>query len=205
MPGAVIAATSARCRTHVAIQPLRKLMPFSTQHRVAVKPFQHTGLERGQALAKDIDWLASSKGIEPLAFKENGPGNSYVKLLRSLAAEDVPAFVCHYYNVNFAHMAGGRMIGKSVSNAILDGAELQFYQYEGDSKEMGDKVKEDIEAAAQSWNEEDRKRSVEQTPQAFSYSGALLQCITQACDCDCPRENVGGAAQSQQEMAGASA
>ena len=37
--------------------------------------------------------------------------------LRELAATSPPAFMCHYYNHYFAHTAGGRMIGKAVSNA----------------------------------------------------------------------------------------
>jgi heme oxygenase (biliverdin-producing, ferredoxin) len=156
----------------------------------AVTPFTSTGLERSDALSRDIEWLCSSKSVEPLAFRESGPGNTYVQKLQSLAAEDIPAFMCHWYNVNFAHTAGGRMIGKAVSDRILDGAELDFYTYNGDVKELGDKVKEDLEAVAQSWTEEDRQRSVEQTPEAFKYSGALLKCITQSCDCDCPRREV---------------
>ena len=160
-------------------------------------PFKHTGLERGAALAQDIQWLCDTKGFEPLAFKEDGPGNQYVKRLNELAASDVPAFMCHYYNINFAHMAGGRMIGKTVSDRLLDGAELAFYQYEGDSQELGGKVKDNIEAVAQTWSEQDRKRSVDQTRDAFSYSGAMLRCITQSCDCDCPRQEAGTQARTQ--------
>ena len=167
------------------------------QHRLlttacayVVVPFQSTGLERGSALARDIDWLCQTKDLEPLAFKVDGPGNTYVQRLQQLADEDIPAFMCHYYNVNFAHTAGGRMIGKAVADKILNGAELDFYKYDGDLDAIKNKVKENIEAVAQTWSEQDRKRSVEQTPDAFSYSGALLKCITQACDCDCPRREV---------------
>lgn len=161
-------------------------------------PFKRTGLERGPALAQDIQWLCDSQGLEPMPFKEDGPGNQYVQRLNELAAKDVPAFMCHYYNINFAHMAGGRMIGKAVSDRLLDGAELAFYEYEGDRQELGDKVKEDIEAVAQSWSEEDRKRSVAETGEAFKYSGAMLRCITQACDCECPRQDAGAQAHSQE-------
>lgn len=36
------------------------------------------------------------------------------RLLQRLAKEDPPAFLCHFYNIYFAHSAGGRMIGKKV-------------------------------------------------------------------------------------------
>lgn len=36
-------------------------------------------------------------------------------LLQRLAKEDPPAFICHFYNIYFAHSAGGRMIGRSHS------------------------------------------------------------------------------------------
>lgn len=151
-------------------------------------PFKSTGLERGVALARDIDFLKTTKGLSPLPIVPSGPGSRYVDFLQSLACDDVPSFLCHYYNIYFAHTAGGAMIGKAVSEAILDGAELEFYKYEGDVKKLGDKVKVDLEAVAQAWKVEDRERSVGQTAAAFTYGGSLLKCITQACECDCPRQ-----------------
>jgi heme oxygenase (biliverdin-producing, ferredoxin) len=154
----------------------------------AVEPFKSTGLERGPALSKDIEWFSTEKLLGPLPDKPNGPGATYVELLQELAKEDTPAFICHYYNVYFAHTAGGRMIGKVVSNALLDGAELEFYKYDGDVKELGDAVKADMEALAATWTADERQRSVDETKNTFKYSGALLKCITQSCDCDCPRD-----------------
>jgi heme oxygenase (biliverdin-producing, ferredoxin) len=154
----------------------------------AVTPFKSTGLERGSALASDIDWLTTTKGLSPLPISPSGPGSRYVDLLHSLARDDVPSFMCHYYNIYFAHTAGGAMIGRAVSEVLLDGMELQFYKYKGDSKELGNKVKADLEAVAQAWAAEARERSVAQTGAAFTYMGSLLKCITQACECDCPRQ-----------------
>lgn len=65
---------------------------------------------------------------------------SLCRLLQRLAKEDPQAFLCHFYNIYFAHSAGGRMIGKKVSEMCLDGAELQFYKYEGDLKDLLEKV-----------------------------------------------------------------
>lgn len=79
--------------------------------------FRNTGLERSDKLAKDLQ-----------CFKEQGytipepstPGTSYACYLEELSEKDPPAFICHFYNVYFAHTAGGRMIGKKVFSCSLD-------------------------------------------------------------------------------------
>lgn len=110
------------------------------------------------------------------------------RYLEALLQDDVPAFMCHYYNINFAHTAGGRMIGTAVSNALFDGHEFEFYKYEGgDPKEIGNGVKDTLQAVAETWTEEDRKRSVDQTADSFKMAGSMMRCMTQSCDCDCPR------------------
>jgi len=58
------------------------------------------------------------------------------RLLRELAAKDPPAFICHFYNIYFAHSAGGRMIGKKVSSMCLDDAQLNFYQWDGELADL---------------------------------------------------------------------
>jgi heme oxygenase len=75
--------------------------------------FQNTGLERAAALSEDLEWFKQTYGIT-IQLKEDSPGHGYVQLLQKLAAEDPPAFICHYYNFYFAHTAGGRMIGSKV-------------------------------------------------------------------------------------------
>ena len=55
------------------------------------------------------------------------PGRT-CRLLRQLADEDPPAFLCHFYNIYFAHTAGGRMIGTKVASMILDSRQLNFYK-----------------------------------------------------------------------------
>lgn len=36
---------------------------------------------------------------------------------QELAAKDAPAFICHWYNLYFAHTAGGLMIGKKAGRS----------------------------------------------------------------------------------------
>jgi len=39
------------------------------------------------------------------------------RLLRQLAKDNPQAFLCHFYNIYFAHTAGGRMIGTKVCHS----------------------------------------------------------------------------------------
>lgn len=118
--------------------------------------------------------------MELLPDLPDGPGSTYVQYLARLADEDIPSFLCHYYNTYFAHMSGGAMIGKSVSDKLLDGFVLEFYKYptEGDPKQsLGATVKANLNSAAESWDPEERQRSIDETKQTFKYSGAILKCI----------------------------
>lgn len=73
--------------------------------------FQNTGLERSAGLTKDLEWFASEGHEIPPVGDE---GNKYAELLKTLAENDPPAFICHFYNVYFAHSAGGKFIGQKV-------------------------------------------------------------------------------------------
>jgi heme oxygenase (biliverdin-producing, ferredoxin) len=96
-------------------------------------PLRSTGLERSAALKEDLDWFVKTyPGMTVPPPGPHGPG--YAAHLRDLAATSMPKFVCHYYNHMFAHTAGGRMIGKSMADKLLDGTTLKFYQWEGDVK-----------------------------------------------------------------------
>jgi heme oxygenase len=79
--------------------------------------FRNTGLERSERLAKDLEWFESQGHTIP----EPGPaGMSYADFLTELSEKNVPAFICHFYNVYFAHSAGGRFIGKRVYSFYLN-------------------------------------------------------------------------------------
>jgi len=79
--------------------------------------FRDTGLERSERLAKDLEWFESQGHTIP----EPGPaGTSYADFLTELSEKNVPAFICHFYNVYFAHSAGGRFIGKRVCSFYLN-------------------------------------------------------------------------------------
>jgi heme oxygenase len=137
-----------------------------------------TGLERVASLDADIAWFKSEHGLEPPALAEDGPGKTYALMLTELAANDPPAFICHFYNVYFAHTAGGRMIGTKLSDMLLDRKELQFYQYGGaDHKPLLDAVRSSIDAAADGWTRDQKDACLNETAASFRMSGALLRAI----------------------------
>jgi len=76
-----------------------------------------------------------------MSATQDGPGMTYARMVADLAATDPPTFICHYYNFYFAHTAGGRMIGKKMSEMLLDSVTLRFYQWEGDVQVHLDKVR----------------------------------------------------------------
>lgn len=140
--------------------------------------FRNTGLERSQALTKDLQWFKTQYGLEPKPLTDDSPGCVYSQVLQRLAKDDPPAFICHFYNIYFAHSAGGRMIGKSISNMLLDKAELEFYKYDGDLKEYLDQVKDILNEVAQNWTDEEKKHCLEETTESFKYSGAVMRSIS---------------------------
>lgn len=144
------------------------------------KLFQNTGLERTPALEQDLQWLQQTYGISQPELKEDGPGLTYVRHLQQLAANDPPAFICHYYNFYFAHTAGGRMIGQKVASMILDSHQLNFYQWDGDLNVMLDAVRGSINKLAESWTPQQKEHCLQETLDTFKCSGQLMQCITEA-------------------------
>lgn len=73
--------------------------------------FRNTGLERSEKLSKDLQWFKEQGYAIP---EPSSPGVTYAEYLKELSEKDPQAFICHFYNIYFAHSAGGRMIGKKV-------------------------------------------------------------------------------------------
>lgn len=44
----------------------------------------------------------------------SSPGLTYAAYLEDLAEKSAPSFLCHLYNIYFAHISGGQAIGKQV-------------------------------------------------------------------------------------------
>ncbi|RLM55132.1 heme oxygenase 1, chloroplastic-like [Panicum miliaceum] len=136
--------------------------------------FRNTGLERSEALKKDLEWFKEQGHTIP---EPSDPGTTYASLLEELSEKDPQAFICHFYNVYFAHTAGGRMIGKKVSEKILNKKELEFYKWEGNLSQLLQEVRNKLNQVASSWSREEKDHCLEETEKSFAYSGALLRHI----------------------------
>lgn len=139
--------------------------------------FKNTGLERTEGLKKDIAWFEKTHGLKaPVA---DGPGSDYAEFLVDLSTKSPPQFICHFYNVYFAHSAGGKMIGRKVSEMILDGKELEFYKWnnEGGLESSLTNVKSSLNAAAEEWSRDEKDACLEETGKSFQMSGKLLRLI----------------------------
>ena len=137
-------------------------------------PFVNTGLERTDALEKDIEFMCAEYELERPEVGDRGI--AYAKQMHEIAekgSEGVPEFMCHYYNHYFAHTAGGMMIGKMMSEKLLDKKTLNFYKWDGNIAQIKKDVKQSIEDLAAKWSREEKDRCVDATMAAFSGGGGL--------------------------------
>ncbi|KAF9599875.1 hypothetical protein IFM89_001821 [Coptis chinensis] len=95
--------------------------------------FRKTGLERAEVISKDLEWFSQQGWVIP---EPSNPGASYAGYLAELAGKSAPMFLCHFYNIYFAHISGGQVIAKQVSKKLLEGRELEFCRWEGDALEL---------------------------------------------------------------------
>eukprot|EP00316_Scyphosphaera_apsteinii_P009865 CAMPEP_0119305488 /NCGR_PEP_ID=MMETSP1333-20130426/6485_1 /TAXON_ID=418940 /ORGANISM="Scyphosphaera apsteinii, Strain RCC1455" /LENGTH=255 /DNA_ID=CAMNT_0007308591 /DNA_START=100 /DNA_END=867 /DNA_ORIENTATION=+ len=140
-------------------------------------PFRNSGLERYAALELDIAWF-QDQGVPKPAV--GTPGIAYVTRLREMAANGQwQAFICHFYNFYFAHIAGGRRIGRLIADKLLEGHTLQFYQWSaGDvDTELKPRLESKIDSMGMRWTREERDACIEETDTSFKCSGRLLDHI----------------------------
>ncbi|PSS13850.1 Heme oxygenase [Actinidia chinensis var. chinensis] len=136
--------------------------------------FRNTGLERSESLAKDLEWFKEQGHAIP---EPSSPGVTYANHLVDLSEKDPQAFICHFYNIYFAHSAGGRMIGKKVAEMILDKKELEFYKWNGDLSQLLQGVRDKLNRVAESWTREEKNHCLEETEKSFKLSGDILRLI----------------------------
>ncbi|CAH9088054.1 unnamed protein product [Cuscuta europaea] len=136
--------------------------------------FRNTGLERSESLEKDLEWFKQQGHSIP---EPSEPGLSYARYLKELSVGDPQAFLCHFYNIYFAHTAGGRMIGKKVAEKILNKKELEFYKWDGDISQLLQNVREKLNKVSESWTREQKNHCLEETQKSFKLSGDILRLI----------------------------
>ncbi|KAJ4951775.1 hypothetical protein NE237_028607 [Protea cynaroides] len=136
--------------------------------------FRNTGLERSGTLAKDLEWFREQGYTIP---EPSSPGITYARYLEDLSEKDPQAFLCHFYNIYFAHTAGGRMIGRKIAEKILDKKELEFYKWDGDLAQLLQGVREKLNKVAERWTREEKNHCLEETEKSFKNSGEILRLI----------------------------
>ncbi|EOY31064.1 hypothetical protein QUC31_019963 [Theobroma cacao] len=136
--------------------------------------FRNTGLERSEKLSKDLQWFKEQGYAIP---EPSSPGVTYAEYLKELSEKDPQAFICHFYNIYFAHSAGGRMIGKKVAEKILDNKELEFYKWDGDLSQLLQNVRDKLNKVAESWTRDEKNHCLEETEKSFKHSGKILRLI----------------------------
>ncbi|XLT29327.1 hypothetical protein HN873_060619, partial [Arachis hypogaea] len=124
--------------------------------------FRNTGLERCANLAKDLKWFKEEGHAIP---EPSSPGLNYAKYLKELSESDEQAFICHFYNIYFAHSAGGRMIGK------------KFYKWDGNLSQLLQNVRDKLNKVTEGWTEEEKNRCLAETEKTFKMSGKVLRLI----------------------------
>ncbi|XP_047074267.1 heme oxygenase 1, chloroplastic-like [Lolium rigidum] len=137
--------------------------------------FRNTGLERSEALKKDLKWFSEQGHKIP---EPSAPGTAYASYLEGLSEKDTQAFICHFYNVYFAHFSGGRMIGTKIAEKLLNKKELEFYKWEGTLSQLLQDVRTKLNQVASSWSREEKNHCLEETEKSFTYSMDLRQVFT---------------------------
>ncbi|PUZ60042.1 hypothetical protein GQ55_4G091600 [Panicum hallii var. hallii] len=129
--------------------------------------FRNTGLERSEALEKDLEWFRQQGHTitEPSAA-----GIAYASFLEELSEKEPPAFTTHFYNFYFGHSAGGVIIGKKIAEKINLHKELEFYQWEGNLSQLQQNVRDKLNQVASGWSREERDRCLDEMEKSFICS-----------------------------------
>lgn len=137
--------------------------------------FRRTGLERSGALLRDLEWFRQQDIAIP---KPSNPGLSYVKYLKELANRSPPLFLAHFYNIYFAHIAGGEVIAKQALEKLLEeNTELEFFSWEGNVQESFKAVREKLNMLAEYWSRDDKARCLRETAKSFKYTGQIVRLL----------------------------
>ncbi|XP_074588849.1 heme oxygenase 1, chloroplastic-like [Curcuma longa] len=138
---------------------------------------RNTGLERSEKLAKDLEWFEYQKRAIP---QPSARGHSHARYLEQVSDKDPQAFICHFYNVYFAHSAGGPIIGRMVSAKILNNKELEFYKWDGVLSQLSQNVRDKLNKVTSDWSRDEKDRCLEETEISFKYSKEILGLLIQS-------------------------
>ncbi|XP_020586819.1 heme oxygenase 1, chloroplastic-like [Phalaenopsis equestris] len=95
--------------SRLVFETLERIVEDSTD--VTYVYFRRTGLERSTSLLTDLEWFRHQGYVIP---QPSSIGTAYASYIADLAGKSAPSFLCHLYNIYFAHLYGGCEIGKQV-------------------------------------------------------------------------------------------
>lgn len=156
----------------LVFETLENIVDESTD--VAYTYFRKSGLERSASISADLEWF-QQEGIE--IPEPSNPGITYATYLSELAERSAPSFLCHLYNIYFAHTSGGQAIGKQVSEKLFQGKELEFYKWEGDVPTLLSDVREKLNKLGEHWSRDVKNQCLREAAKAFRYSGQIVRLI----------------------------
>ncbi|XP_004292823.1 PREDICTED: probable inactive heme oxygenase 2, chloroplastic [Fragaria vesca subsp. vesca] len=141
---------------------------------VAYAYFRMTGLERSEAISRDLEWFGEQGNVIP---EPSNAGVSYAKYLKELSETSAPIFLCHFYNIYFSHISGGQVISRQVSERLLGGRELEFCTWEGDVPELIRGVREKLNKLGEHWSRDDKNKCLRETTKSFRSLGQIVRLI----------------------------
>ncbi|KAF8821644.1 putative Heme oxygenase 1, chloroplastic [Cardiosporidium cionae] len=140
------------------------------------EPLRNTGIELHDALKLDIQWMIEHFPEDcDSSLTVGHAGRAYADHLKYLSLSSIPQFITHYYNIYFAHGAGGRLIGKEISKRLLEGYNLKFYILKEDTNLIKEDVKTRIDALASKWTPEEEEDCLDGIPDCFKFGQELLK------------------------------
>lgn len=159
-----------------------RYVQFLTETRRVYWIFEHMvpvdhRMRRIDALNEDITNICRNMDVPEPHLIPGGPGEEYASLLSGLvASKNVPAVTCHMYTFYFANAAGGSMIGDYLCQALQLGSSSALTFYEQDAEVLKD-IRQDLDAKASAWTEDQRQTCMEEVPRAFEASLKLLEIL----------------------------
>ncbi|CAN6216397.1 unnamed protein product [Urochloa humidicola] len=129
--------------------------------------FRNTGLERSEALEKDLEWFKQQGYTIP---EPSAVAVAYASFLEELSEKEPQAFINHFYNLYFGQSAGGVLIGKKIAEMTNLHKELEFYRWEGNLSELQQNVRNKLNQVASTWSQEERDRCLDEMEKSFVCS-----------------------------------
>ncbi|CAL5053634.1 unnamed protein product [Urochloa decumbens] len=130
--------------------------------------FRDTGLERSEALGKDLEWFKQQGYTIP---EPSAVAVAYASFLEELSEKEPQAFINHFYNLYFGHSAGGVLIGKKIVEMTNLQKEPEFYRWEGNNlSQLQQNVRDKLNQVASAWSQEEKDRCLDEMEKSFICS-----------------------------------